>query len=192
MIHFFASRFSSSAPGAVASLLFLMSSSPFRAPFCVTNWSHSPHTRPAPAASIAGRPAGSLPSPHALWCRHGLRLIHFFEAGPRRLAPRTRRSAGDGAPERQGKTARQSQSFSGAIGQLTGRRQRATTRSHRRQSSHSARHAGTSLPACPTTAPPPQPSRIGSSPRRTAQTRLPKLPQLPARTARMNAPFASV
>jgi hypothetical protein len=79
LIHRFSSRSCCPALGAVASLLFLMPSSPSRASFCATNCSHSPLHRQSRLRASAFVSCPVVPP--------RLRLIHFFQAERRRLAP---------------------------------------------------------------------------------------------------------
>jgi len=73
LIHPFPWRSCRPPPGVVASLLFLMPSTPSRTHFCATDCSHSA----APTASSPKPPAGLCRRFMPYGCRQGMRLIHF-------------------------------------------------------------------------------------------------------------------
>src|ERR1700710_1107852 len=81
LIHPFPWRSCCPPPGAFASLLFLISSSPFRAHFCATfapPIAHTALTQSAANGLIAKAACGPLASLHALWVPPGPALDPLF------------------------------------------------------------------------------------------------------------------
>ena len=88
LIHRFPSGAGCPALTAAVSLLFLMSSSPSRASFCATFAPPIAHTALTQGRAIGVLAKGLCLHPMPRGAATGLHLIHFFEAGRRRLTPR--------------------------------------------------------------------------------------------------------